>query len=59
MQRNGRQVSQLLGEFANGRDEMNLVEFPLALLSERAPEGVLTLECSDEIEERGVTYAIT
>jgi hypothetical protein len=55
MQRNGRQVSQLLGDFANGRDEMNLVEFPLALLSERAPEGLLTLECSDEIEERGVT----
>jgi len=33
---------------------MNLVEFPLALLSERAPKGVLTLECSDEIEEKGV-----
>jgi hypothetical protein len=33
---------------------MNLVEFPLALLSERAPRGVLTLECSDEIEEKGV-----
>ena len=34
---------------------MNLVEFPLALLSERAPEGLLTLEGTDEIEERGVT----
>jgi hypothetical protein len=33
---------------------MNLVEFPLALLSERAPRGVLTLECSDEIEEKGI-----
>jgi len=54
-QRSKKQVGQLLGDFANGRDEMNLVEFPLALLSERAPEGVLTLECSDEIEDRGVT----
>ena len=53
-ERSRKQVGQLLGDFANGRDEMNLVEFPLALLSERAPEGVLTLECSDEIEEKGV-----
>ena len=54
-ERSRKQVGQLLDDFANGRDEMNLVEFPLALLSERAPEGLLTLECSDEIEERGVT----
>ena len=54
IERSRKQVGQLLGHFANGRDEMNLVEFPLALLSERAPRGVLTLECSDEIEERGV-----
>lgn len=53
-QRNGKQVGQNIANFTNGRDEMNLVEFPLALLSERAPAGVLTLECSDEIEERGV-----
>ena len=54
-ERSRRQVGQLLDDFANGRYEMNLVEFPLALLSERSPEGLLTLECSDEIAERGVT----
>jgi hypothetical protein len=54
IQRHGRQISQGIATYANGRDEMNLVEFPLALLAERAPTGVLTLESSDEIEERGV-----
>jgi hypothetical protein len=54
IQRSGKQISQNIASYSNGRDEMNLVEFPLALLSERAPAGVLTHEYSDEIEERGV-----
>ena len=54
IQRSKRQVGEGIGEVTNGRDEMNLVEFPLALLSERAPEGLLTLEVSDEIEEKGI-----
>ena len=54
IQRGKKQVGEGLGEITNGRDEMNLVEFPLALLSERAPEGLLTLEVSDEIEEKGI-----
>jgi hypothetical protein len=54
IQRSGKQISQNIANYSNGRDEMNLVEFPLALLSERAPAGVLTHEHSDEIEERGV-----
>jgi hypothetical protein len=54
IQRSKKQVGQGIGEVTNGRDEMNLVEFPLALLSERAPEGLRTLEVSDEIEEKGI-----
>lgn len=52
--RNAKQIRQSVIEFANGRDEMNLVEFPLALLSERAPQGVNTLEYRDEVYEKGV-----
>lgn len=54
IRRNSKQVGQNIADFTNGRDEMNLVEFPLALLSERAPAGLLTLEVSDEIEEKGI-----
>ncbi len=54
VRRNSKQVGDAVAEFANGRDEMNLVEFPLALLSERAPAGVTTLEYRDEVYERGI-----
>jgi len=33
-----------------GRDEMNLAEFPFALLSDRAPEGVSTVKFEDTVE---------
>ena len=34
-----------------GRDEFNLVEFPLTLLTDRAPRGQKTPEWEDEITE--------
>lgn len=34
------------------RDELNLAEFPIALLSERVPHGVKTLEFQDEIYDQ-------
>jgi hypothetical protein len=40
---------------ASGRDEMNLVEFPLTLLTEKATEGQTTLRYSDVITENGKT----
>jgi hypothetical protein len=36
-----------------GRDEFNLVEFPLTLLSDRAPRTQKTLEWEDEITDKG------
>ena len=32
----------------NGKDEMNLAEFPIALLTDRVPKGVITIESQDE-----------
>ena len=36
-----------------GKDELNLAEFPIALLSEKAPHGVRTLEFKDQIFDSG------
>jgi Replication initiator protein A len=36
-----------------GKDELNLAEFPIALLSERPPKGVKTLEYQDQIFDGG------
>ena len=36
-----------------GRDEMNLAEFPLATLADRAPRGCKTLVFEDQIRDRG------
>ena len=36
-----------------GRDEMNLVEFPLTTLADRAPRGCKTLVFEDRILDRG------
>jgi len=36
-----------------GRDEMNLAEFPLATLANRAPRGCKTLVFADRIWDRG------
>lgn len=33
-----------------GRDEMNLAEFPFALLSDRAPDGLSTIKFEDSVE---------
>ena len=47
IKRTSQQVRHAIHGFWDGRDEMNLVEFPVALLAERAPTGVYTLEFSD------------
>ena len=47
IKRTSQQVRRAIQGFWDGRDEMNLVEFPVALLAERAPTGVYTLEFSD------------
>src|SRR5690242_8559095 len=36
---------------AEGRDELNLAEFPIAVLSDRAPHGQNTLEFQDTIRD--------
>lgn len=46
------EVRRLAADLQDGRDEMNLVEFPFALLSERAPKGTQVLEFEDEIFDR-------
>jgi hypothetical protein len=38
---------------AMGRDELNLVEFPLAMLADRVPQGCKTLVFEDRIWDRG------
>jgi hypothetical protein len=40
-----------LEEFRNGRDENNLAEFPLALLTDTVPEGQKTIEFQDSIRD--------
>jgi hypothetical protein len=49
VRRTEEEVRTAITSFRDGRDEMNLVEFPIATLSERAPKGVNTLEFEDEI----------
>lgn len=36
-----------------GRDELNLAEFPIALLADRPPKGAKTIEFQDRIYDRG------
>ena len=36
-----------------GRDELNLAEFPIALLADRPPRGIKTVEFKDRIYDRG------
>ena len=40
---------------AEGRDEMNLAEYPIALLADRAPEGVKTIAYHDRDETLTIT----
>ena len=40
--RTSREIREAIKGFWDGRDEMNLVEFPVALLAERAPKGIYT-----------------
>lgn len=35
-----------------GRDEMNLAEFPISLLSNRAPSGYKTVMFTDEVRDK-------
>ena len=39
--------------FVYGKDELNLAEFPIALLSEKIPEGLNVLEFHDQIYDKG------
>lgn len=39
--------------FFSGRDELNLAEFPITLLVDRAPEGQKTIEFQDKIFDEG------
>jgi hypothetical protein len=40
-----------LAELADGRDENNLAEFPLALLSDTPPKGVRSIEFEDTLDD--------
>lgn len=42
-------------DLAEGRDEMNLVEFPLTLLTEKTTEGQTSLRWEDSVTENGKT----
>ena len=50
--RTRKQVRHAIDTYWDGRDEMNLAEFPVALLSQRAPQGIYTLKFQDEIHDR-------
>src|ERR1700758_4262040 len=44
---------------ADGRDEMNIAEFPIAALSDRAPRGTKTLEFQDTIWDHHAEKPVT
>ena len=50
--RTSREIRDAINGFWDGRDEMNLVEFPVALLAERAPKGIYTLKFQDEVRDQ-------
>jgi hypothetical protein len=56
--RSSREIREAIKGFWDGRDEMNLVEFPVALLAERAPKGVYTLKFQDEIHDKTTNQII-
>lgn len=56
--RTSREIREAINGFWDGRDEMNLVEFPVALLAERAPKGVYTLKFQDEIRDKSSNQII-
>jgi len=43
----------------SGRDELNLAEFPMAVLGDRAPVGVKSLVFEDEIRDQGTGEIVT
>ena len=50
---------QHLAEFCDGRDENNLAEFPVALLSDTVPEGQKTIEFQDTLKDWSTGQVIT
>jgi hypothetical protein len=46
-------------QLPDGRDELNLAEFPIALLSDRASPGTKTMEFRDRIFDRGTGKEVT
>lgn len=44
---------------SDGRDEFNLAEFPLTLLSDKAPSDCKTLEWQDEITDKSTNLPVT
>jgi len=51
-------VRELLADLGNGRDEMNLVELPIFLLSTRAPAGLNELEFEVEDFDRKLKQVV-
>ena len=47
-----------LESFEKGKDELNLAEFPIAVVAESAQPGQLTLEFSDTINDRSTGASI-
>lgn len=54
-----RERAEALPVSPSGKDEMNLAEFPIALLSERAPRGQKTVEFEDRFYDEGTGKVIT
>lgn len=48
-----------LDALPTGRDELNLAEFPIAVLGDRAPAGVKTLVFEDQIRDQGSGELVT
>ena len=42
-----------------GRDELNLAEFPITVLTERVPRGLRTLVFSDQIQDQASGELVT
>lgn len=59
MRKRDRSGRTSFGQFADGRDENNLAEFPIALLSDAAPAGQRTIEFSDTLDDWRTKQVIT
>lgn len=58
MRKRGQSTANL-AEFSEGRDENNLAEFPLSVLTDRVPDGLKTLEFEDTVRDWQTGQTIT